>query len=443
MTRGTPFALRSERRPMDARESVDRALEKIAAKNKTLACFTHVFAEEAKAAAAAFDHPAPSATPHGLAGMPFAAKDLFDIAGSVTTAGAKPMAGTKPVSQDAAVVSRLKERGAILVGTCNMDEHAYGFVTINAHYGTTRNPHDTTRLAGGSSGGSAAAVAAGLVPLALGSDTNGSIRVPAALCGVYGLRPTHGDLPVDGMAPFVDSLDVPGPIAGSLDVLRDAWIAMAKRQPREPNVSSLRIARLGGWFTHHADAATLSALEGIAKRLRQPAIVEWPEAERARSAAYVITAAEGGARHLPALRERPEAFDPATRDRLLAGAVIPAVGLLTAQRFKAWFDRQMEQFWREVDVVLAPCVPCVAPKIDDPTIEIDGARVAARASLGMLTQPISLAGCPALAAPLLRPGQLPLGIQLVAAPGREGRLFALAEQLELAGLTGVSAPGAG
>ena len=376
----------------------------------------------------------------GLAGVPFAVKDLFDVAGYPTTAGAVLRREVPPAHTDATVVGRLRAAGAVLVGTCNMDEFAYGFATVNAHYGTTRNPHDLERLAGGSSGGSAAAVAAGLVPLALGSDTNGSIRVPAALCGVYGLRSTHGALPVGGVFPFVEALDVPGPLADSLGLLRTAYEVMAGRAMRRIDVAGLRIARLGGWFARNVDLALARGIDAVADELGATRTILWPEAERARSAAYVLTAAEGGARHLTDLRTRLEAFDPAVRDRLLAGAATPTAALIAAQRFAGWFAGAMAAFWDTVDVAIAPTVPCVAPRIDEGLIEIDGAMVSARAQLGIFTQPISLAGCPVLAVPLLRPGRLPLGIQLVAAPGREDRLFAVAERLEAAGLIGVSAP---
>ena len=377
-----------------------------------------------------------------LTGVAFAVKDLFDVAGLPTTAGAGLRRDVAPASRDAVVVERLEAAGAVLVGTCNMDEFAYGFSTVNAAFGTTRNPHDPDRLAGGSSGGSAAAVAAELVPLALGSDTNGSIRVPASLCGVYGLRPTHGVLPMAGVFPFVDALDVPGPLAASLDLLRLSFEAMVGSRIKPVDVGALRIARLGGWFVANAGPDANAETERVCRQIGVDATVDWPEAERARSAAYILTAAEGGARHLPELEVRPEAFDAAVRDRLLAGAAMPASALIAAQRFANRYAATMARFWEEVDVVIAPATPVTAPRVEEKTIEIGGSLMAARANLGILTQPVSLAGCPVLAAPLLRAGRLPLGLQLIAAPGREDRLFALAGRLEEQGLTGFVAAGA-
>ena len=196
---------------------VTDTLDRIQAQNDRLNCFTTLLTASARNAAAEIDRKLAAEEPVGsLAGVPFAVKNLFDIAGTTTLAGSKINQDHPPATQDATVVARLKAAGAILVGALNMDEYAYGFVTINHHYGATPNPHDLTRIAGGSSGGSAAAVAAGLVPLTLGSDTNGSIRVPAALCGVYGLKPTYGRLSRAGTFLFSSSLDHIGPLARSI-----------------------------------------------------------------------------------------------------------------------------------------------------------------------------------------------------------------------------------
>ena len=411
--------------------AVPELLATLRARNPALAAFTRIF-DAGLTGHAVTDTP--------LAGMPFAVKDLFDVRGLPTTAGAAMRVDAPPAARDARVVRRLKRAGAVLVGTTNMDEFAYGFATVNAHFGTTRNPHDLDRLAGGSSGGSAAAVAAGLVPFALGSDTNGSIRVPAALCGIYGLRSTHGQVPLDGVFPFVEALDVAGPFARSLDVLQTVHEVMADAALAPVDLRFLRIARLGGWFDANLDPELRAGLEAIGAALGAGATVELPQARTSRMAAFVMTAIEGAYLHRQALQARPDAFDPAVRDRLLAGQRQPAQALLDVQRFAAWFGQAMARLWSTVDVLIAPAVPCVAPRIDQATIEIDGAQVSARANLGLFTQPLGLAGCPVLAAPLWRPGQLPRGVQLIAAPGREDRLFAVARALEASGLTGAHAP---
>ena len=197
-----------------AHDVVAGALERIARRDATLNAFTSVLRDRALADADAIDHRLASGADAGpLAGVPFAAKNLFDIAGVTTLAGSKINADNAPATRDATAVARLRTAGAVLVGALNMDEYAYGFSTENTHYGPTRNPHDPSRIAGGSSGGSAAAVAAGLVPLSLGTDTNGSIRVPAALCGVFGLKPTFGRVSRAGVVPLAWSFDHVGPFA--------------------------------------------------------------------------------------------------------------------------------------------------------------------------------------------------------------------------------------
>src|SRR6202044_585848 len=216
MTRRTARELASavRSRQRTATAVVEETLAAIAARNGAINAFTAVAKERALAAAAAVDAAVGAGRDPGpLAGVPFAVKNLYDVAGLPTIAGSPIDRDRAPAAEDAALARRLTAAGAVLVGALNMDEYAFGFSTENTHHGPTRNPHDPARIAGGSSGGSAAAVAAGLVPLTLGSDTNGSIRVPAALCGVFGLRPTIGRLSRVGMRLFAASLDVGAPLA--------------------------------------------------------------------------------------------------------------------------------------------------------------------------------------------------------------------------------------
>lgn len=398
---------------------------------------TRVLGERALAEAAAVDAiVARGEDPGPLAGVPYGVKDLFDVAGLPTTAGSAVRAGAAPASSDAEAICRLRAAGAVLTCTLNMDEFAYGFATINATYGTTRNPHDPARLAGGSSGGSAAAVAAGLVPFALGSDTNGSIRVPASLCGLYGLKCAHGSLPVDGTFPFAESFDDVGPFTASLADMALVW-GVLRGEAVPEWTGDLRIARLGGRFRENADAAQLAAIDAIA--VHAP-LVELPDIARARSAAFLITAFEGGHLHRETLATRALDYDPAVRDRLMAGALLPEELYAKALAFRADFLARLEGLIADFDVLLAPATPCVAPLIEDPRIMIDGALSPARADLGIHTQPVTFTGLPSLAVPLRRPGALPLGLQLIGKPGGEGALLALAARLEHEKLTGVSAP---
>jgi aspartyl-tRNA(Asn)/glutamyl-tRNA(Gln) amidotransferase subunit A len=429
-----------------ARSVVADALQRIAVDDPLLNAFTAVFADEAMDDADAVDAAVAAGRHVGpLAGVPFAVKNLFDIAGYATLAGSKIRQDAPPASRDADLVARLKAAGAILVGALNMDEFAYGFVTENAHYGATRNPHDLDRIAGGSSGGSAATVAAGIVPFTLGSDTNGSVRVPAALCGVYGLKPTWGRLSLGGVFPFVDSLDHAGLFARDLEDLANVYDALASDgdAPSSDPIAGrledlasrpLRVGMLSGWFTQGAAAEVLQTLAPLADALGADLDVQFEGAETARSAAFCLSAYEGGHLHLEDLRHRAEAFDPAVRDRLLAGALLPNEIAVQANRYRRTFRTVASRLFSRYDLLLAPTTPCVAPRIGEPTMMVDGEAVSVRKNLGAYTQPLSFIGLPVLAAPLNRPGLLPIGIQIIGDRGCEALTFALAAKLERLGL---------
>ena len=437
---------------MSAVGNVRAALARIEATDGRVNAFTAVLAERALARAAAVDAQGLGGP---LAGMPFAVKNLFDLEGLPTLAGSRIEREAAPARRDATLVRRLEAAGAVCVGALNMDEYAYGFTTENTHYGPTRNPHDLDRLSGGSSGGSAAAVAAGQVPLALGSDTNGSIRVPASLCGVFGLKPTFGRLSRAGSYPFVASLDHLGPFARNVRDLAAAYDAMQgidlddpaqQRRPVEPalpllgrGAEGLRIGVLGGWFRRMAQPAALQAVDRMAAALGAERVVEWPEVDRARTAAFLITNAEGAALHLSDLKRRAHDFEPLSRDRFLAGALLPAAWVVQAQRVRHWFARQVAASFESVDVLLAPATPCVAPAIGTEWLEIDGARLPARASMGLLTQPISCIGLPVVTVPRWHTDpaapHLPIGVQVVAAPWREDQALRVAFALESLAVT--------
>lgn len=440
---------------VSAKSVVAAALAYIAEKNHALNCFTTVLTDRALADAEALDRAiAGGQEPGPLAGVPFGVKDLFDIAGVTTLAGSKINADRPPATQDATLVMRLKQAGAILVGAQNMDEYAYGFVTENSHYGPSRNPHDPTRITGGSSGGSVASVAAGMVPLSLGSDTNGSIRVPSAFCGIFGLKPTYGRLSRARTYPFVGSLDHLGPFARSVrdialvfDVLQgpdpdDPVCTQRSPEPCLPGlgkgIEGLRIAIADAYFAKNAEAEALEVVETVAQALGASQRVIIPEAGRARAAAFIITASEGSNLHLEDLRQRPQDFDFATRDRFLAGALVPATWYLQAQKFRRWYRDRVRELFTQVDIILAPTTPCVAPPIGQQTLVLDGVEILLRPNIGLFTQPLSLIGLPIINVPVQRPGQLPLGVQVIAAPYQEALALRVAVHLEAVGV--VSAP---
>jgi amidase/aspartyl-tRNA(Asn)/glutamyl-tRNA(Gln) amidotransferase subunit A len=414
-----------------------------------------VLAQRAQERAEALDRQVANGS---LSGMTFAVKNLFDVANLPTLAGSKIERSAAPARQDATLVRRLEAAGAVLVGTLNMDEYAYGFTTENSHEGATCNPHDLGRIAGGSSGGSAAAVAAGQVPVALGSDTNGSIRVPASLCGVFGLKPTFGRLPRTGTYPFVASLDHLGPFARSVQDLALTYDALQGPDPQDPacaqravepatpllgrGCDGLRIGVLGGWFRTQSGTAALAAVARVAEALEVQREVVWPETDRARAAAFLITNAEGATLHLHDLKTRAADFEPLSRDRFLAGALLPAAWVVQAQRVRRWYAQQAAASFRDVDMLLAPATPCVATPIGTEWLDVAGQRLPARPSLGLLTQPISCIGLPVATVPVWgcdpAAPHLPIGVQVIAAPWREDLCLRVARALEAAGV--VSAP---
>lgn len=423
---------------MSAAAALEQTIARIGATDERVNAFTATTFERARREAANVDaRRARGETQSPLAGVPYAVKNLFDIEGLVTLAGSKINRDHPPARADAVLVERLKAAGAVLVGALNMDEYAYGFTTENSHYGPCRNPHDPTRVSGGSSGGSGAAVAAGQVPLTLGSDTNGSIRVPASLCGVWGLKPTFGRLSRRGSYPFVHSIDHLGPLAANVELLAAAYDAMQGPDPLDPGchaqyvqpvseyltlgVDGLRIGVLGGYFRDHAGAAAREACDTAARALGAADEVIWPDAQLGRTAAFVVTASEGGNLHLPDLRRRPEDFEPLSVDRFTAGALQPLEWYLRAQRFRRLYRDRVNALFEHWDLLLAPATPICAPAIGSDWIEVNGQRHPARPAMGLLTQPVSFAGCPVVAAPLwpAAGAGLPIGVQLIAAPWRE------------------------
>src|SRR4051794_3702292 len=443
-------------RKMSALHAVEAALARIAAHNPVLNAFTDVLADRARARARAIDAAvAAGKNPGPLAGVPFAVKNLFDVKGLPTRAGSKINRGSAPASRDATLIERMEAAGAVLVGALNMGEYAYDFTGENVHDGPSRNPHDTTRMTGGSSGGSGGAVGGGLVPIALGSDTNGSIRVPSSFCGIFGLKPTYGRLSRARSFPFVSSFDHLGPFARKVEDLALAYDAMqgpdsedaaCTTRPAEPvsallaqDIGDLRIAIAGGYFQANVFSEAKEAVARVAKALGTDRVVEIPEAARARAAAYVITTVEGASLHLDRLRKRPNDFDPAVRDRLIAGAMIPAPFVDRAQKFRRWYRAKVLELFNSVDVLIAPATPCVAPKLGQQTFVLDGVELPVRANIGIHTQPISFIGLPVVAAPVpLEP--MPIGVQIIAAPWREDIALRVAYALQRMGVVAAPQP---
>lgn len=431
--------------------ATEAALARVAARDPSLNAFTDQTRERALAEARQVDGVlAAGGDPGPLAGVPFAVKNLFDIQGLTTRAGSRVNLNRAPARCDATAIRRLCGAGAVLVGALNMGEYAYDFTGENCHYGASRNPHDPSRMSGGSSGGTATAVGAGMVPFALGSDTNGSVRVPSSLCGVFGIKPTFGRLSRGGVFPFCASLDHVGVMARSTadlaivyDVLQgpDPADPACTGRPAEPAATALarrsdglRVAVAGGYFETFAGDQARDAVARAAAALGATQRVEVPEAATARSAAYLITAAEAATLHRERLRTRARDFDPDVRDRFFAGALTPAAWYVQAQRFRRWYHRQVMALFESVDAILTPATPCAAPAAGQKTFIAGDETLLVRPNLGIFTQPFSFIGLPAVVAPLPQPGALPIGVQIVAAPWREEVALRIAAALERAGV---------
>jgi aspartyl-tRNA(Asn)/glutamyl-tRNA(Gln) amidotransferase subunit A len=375
--------------------------------------------------------------------VPFGVKAMIDVAGLTTTAGSALYRDAPPATRDANVVSSLENAGAICVGALNMDEFGMGGTTCNACFGATRNPHDPARTPGGSSGGSAAAVAAGMVPIAIGSDGLGSIRLPASLCGVFGLRPTRGTVNDRGVLGAGGTIATLGPLArSSRDIASCHRVLSGDLRESSPELApldaSVRLATAGGYFREALDDDAADALSRVVDALAITREIDYPQPRRARAAATLVNATESAHGKLDVLRTRLDRFDPATRERFLAHALLPAQWYLAAQRFRRWHIAQMRRLFNDVDVIVVPATPCVAPPIDAATLRMGGVELPTGPALGWFTQPLAGTDCPSLTVPIARAGRLPIGVQLMARHAGEDLLFRVAAQLESLGVAAAS-----
>lgn len=414
-------------------EVVDVALARIDEREGAVRAFTNLLADRARTRAARIDDRIRSGgDPGPLAGVPFAVKDLFDIEGVVTLAGSRVLATSPPATRSAEAVRRLEAAGAVLLGALNMEEFAYGFLTDNAHHGRTYNPLDGARTAGGSSGGSGAAVAAGMVPLTLGSDTNGSIRIPASFCGVVGMKPTFGRVSTAGMVPLAPSQDHVGWIGRTVEDVALVWEVLSgaprPRQGRRP----ARVAVADDYFAQVLTEEARATVDRAARALDVRDIVRVPAPAAARGAAYAVTSSEASSLRMDDLRTRANEFDPATRDRFLAGALLPADWYIRAKRFVAWWRGAFDRLFERADVLLLPAAPFAAPLFGQEWIEIDGVEHPVRPTIGRFTQPISPLGLPIVCVPAALPGRLPIGVQLVGRPDSEWLVLETAGRLAAA-----------
>ncbi len=379
-----------------------------------------------------------------LSGIPIALKDLFETKGVRTTAGARFFSDYVPES-DAVAVQKLKAAGAVIMGKTNTHEIALGVTTVNPHYGTTRNPWDTARIPGGSSGGSAVAVAAGMALGALGTDTGGSIRIPASLCGIVGLKPTYGRVSVRGVFPLSWNLDHVGPLVRTvkdaalmLQVLvgYDADDPFSVDQPVDDYLVNIdagvlgwRLALAAGEYVEQADPAVLQAVEAAAEVLEGlGAIVEKIDASFLRQAAAangIITPADGAAYHRDRLAEHPDWFGEDVRRRLETGRAYASTEYILARKTQSEMKHRLARLFTEYDALLIPSTAIAAPTIDGH----DAVEQANR--LTRFTSPFNLTGLPAISLPCGFSQQgLPFGLQVVSGAWREASVLRVARAYE-------------
>lgn len=429
---------------------VEAALSKIEGTNPRLNAFMMVLTDAARKRAAELDAELAKGLNRGpLHGIPIAVKDLIHIAGVPTTAGSHLFDGVVP-QESAAVVKRLEQAGAIIVGKTGLHELAYGVTSNNPHFGAVRNPHDPSRIPGGSSGGSGAAVVAGVVPMAIGTDTGGSIRVPASYCGCAGLKPTYGRVSKRGVLPLGFSLDHIGPLAASVDDAAITLNAIAGRDPMDPttsrhpvddyrpgapdNLKGIRVGRPANFYfdrlAPEVAARTAKAFDTASDLGAEVITLPVGNVEEWNATARVILLAEAPAALEPHLHRR-DLFGADVLALLDQGRLLPATMYVQAQRVRSRIVQEVHKLWSRVDCLFVPTTPMTAPTIGATQVEIAGTTEDVRLATTRLVRAINLLGLPALSVPNgTDSAGLPIGLQIVAPPFAEKNLLRIGAALE-------------
>jgi aspartyl-tRNA(Asn)/glutamyl-tRNA(Gln) amidotransferase subunit A len=416
-----------------AAERLEASLAALAENRSRTNAFIYAEPVAARAAARAVDEERRRGVDRGpLHGMPISVKDLIDIAGQLTTAASNVRKGHLAV-RDATVIQRLREAGAVILGKTNLHEFALGTTSEESAFGPVHNPHDPTRSAGGSSGGSAAAVATGMGQASIGTDTGGSIRIPAAACGVVGLKPSLGEVPTDGVVPLCPTFDHVGPITRSVEDAAALWSVLAARPlPRLGALarSPIMLGALTGYFTALLDGDVRRAFDLSLTRLRASGIAIESRAvqgsERIVDTYVNISLPEAAQYHAPTLDTCASDYQPAVRERLLKGRTISAVDYLAARDSRDVLRRAVDAALERCDALVLPTLPIVAPKLGATEVTMDnGQTLPVRAAMLRLTQLFNITGHPAISLPIPTSG-LPVGLQLVGRRDRTEELLAVA-----------------
>ena len=398
------------RKEMSSVELTESVLARIASMNARMNVFITVTAVLARDQARA-------GTPGPLHGAPIAVKDLFDTKGIRTTAGSRVFADRIP-SKDSAVVKRLKEAGGVIVGKTNMHEFAYGVTNLNPHYGATRNPWDPNRISGGSSGGSAAAVALSMAFGAWGTDTGGSIRIPASLCGIVGFKPTYGLISTEGVIPLSSSLDHCGPLTWTVE---DAALMLDMTMPGE-EIRDLRIGIPRSHFFERVDPEVHSAVQMALRTLEQLGArmveVDLPSAPLQKDVFPRIAGPEVYAYHRPFIERYRDLYGADVLTRIEAGGLVPPADTLDARRVQKTMKEECSRALKIADVIVSPTTPITAPLIEQSDVTwLDGSSELVPATLTRFTRFFNLVGTPAISVPCgFTSKGLPVGLQIA---GRE------------------------
>jgi len=414
----------------------EACLANIEARNDALRVFITVTAGEARQSARRADAERAAGIDRGpLHGIPIAIKDLIDQAGTPTTAGSHVAPSTAKTS-DAVVTERLRAAGAVLVGKTNLHEYALGTTSEDSAFGAVRHPMDPTRSAGGSSGGSAAALVAGMALGAIGTDTGGSIRIPSAVCGLVGLKPGFGEVPVDGVVPLSSTLDHVGPMTRTVTdaaALHAVLTRTTARALRSPRLDGVRLGRLTGYFEAVLDPAVRAAYEAAVDRLASAGVrmteVTLPHAADLAAIYLHIVLPEAAALHASTLERSPERYTPNVRLRLEMGRYILAEDYLRARAAQQVIRREVDRALDGVDALLLPTLAITAPTLGADTVDIAGRLEPVRAVMLRLTQPFNLSGHPAMALPCEPGAALPVSLQVVGRHARTWTLLDLASGL--------------